>query len=170
MMRRYLNTDRDALLDRMRRMVGETFTIDDLVDERVSRATVEQVVAELARQGIVERIGWRRLRPRVRVRVYRLVAPPPPRERAQVEVIWQAMRIMRTFTVPDLARVTGASPDYIHRLISRLRSTHYLRNDGRLQPAGLPGSYQRYRLVRDPGPNVPSVLARTARGGRNGLD
>ncbi len=167
MKRRYHDSDRKALVDRLRRMVGQTFTIDDLVDERVSRATAEQVVAELAREGVVERIGWRRgTRPRARVRVYRVVSAPPQRPRAQVEVVWQAMRILRTFTVPDLARISGASPDYIHRLISRLRRARYVRRDGRLQPAGLPGSYQRYRLMRDPGPRPPAILA----GGTDDLD
>lgn len=69
--------------------------------------------------------------------------------------IWQAMRIMRRFTVPDLCRVIeGATIANVQSYVSRLFKDEYLRKLGQVR-RGHAGEYQGYQLVKDVGRTMP---------------
>lgn len=72
--------------------------------------------------------------------------------------IWQSMRILRRFTVPDLIRtVPGATVANVQSFVSRLFTAGILNKNGEVR-RGYAGEYQAYTLVIDSGPDVP-VLA-----------
>lgn len=68
--------------------------------------------------------------------------------------IWQAIRILRTFTAPKLCAVSGAKLDNVWTYMRRLAAHGYIIKDGNAV-MGRPGSAQRYRLVRNTGPDHP---------------
>ncbi|MFH1984150.1 MAG: hypothetical protein ABIL58_20105 [Pseudomonadota bacterium] len=72
--------------------------------------------------------------------------------------MWQTMRIMRRFAVPDLCRTSGASPSNAAKFIARLAGHGYLAANGNYA-GGRPGEYQAWRLVRDVGPDYPTVCS-----------
>lgn len=82
-----------------------------------------------------------------------------PKNRPSVrQKIWQSMRILRRFTIPDLCRtVPGATIANVQSFVSRLFTNEILRKQG-IVKRGIPGEYQVYVLVNDSGPQIP-VLA-----------
>lgn len=72
--------------------------------------------------------------------------------------IWNSMRILRTFTRPDLVATAEASPDNVKKYVSGLREAGYLALAGQHQ-SGQAGSYQQFRLVRNTGPVAPRLSA-----------
>lgn len=68
---------------------------------------------------------------------------------------WQAMRIMRTFTVTEVMAACEyeGSCRSVHAYLSVLRRTGYVTRTPEAAP------YQ-YRLIRDSGPHCPSVIHR----------
>jgi hypothetical protein len=68
--------------------------------------------------------------------------------------IWQAMRILRTFTVPALCATAGAGPANVRDYVQALIAAGYLR------PAGKQDRRRVYRLTRNTGPYAPRLCAR----------
>lgn len=74
--------------------------------------------------------------------------------------IWQSMRVLRRFTVPDLAATAEVSEDRAREFVRWLHRIGYLRQ---LRHAtGNPGGHALYQLVRDTGPKPVRV-------GRDGI-
>lgn len=78
-----------------------------------------------------------------------------PRANAMRRKVWQSMRILRRFTIPDLCRTSGASLTNTRKFIRRLAAHGYVAKQGRFI-GGRPGEYQAWRLVRDIGPDYPT--------------
>lgn len=76
--------------------------------------------------------------------------------------IWQSMRVLKHFTVPDLCRTAVARESNAKKFISRLAAHGYIALS---RPAanGYAGSYNQWRLVRDTGPFHPTVCDRCGR-------
>lgn len=82
-----------------------------------------------------------------------------PRVGAVRGKIWQSMRILKRFTVPDLCRTSGASNSNTRKFVRSLLAHGYLA----ILPgyvSGRPGVYQAYRLVTDCGPFYPTRCER----------
>jgi hypothetical protein len=72
--------------------------------------------------------------------------------------IWQAMRIIRHFTIPDLCRaVDGATVANVQSFVSRLFKEGYVSKLGTVR-RGHAGEYQGYQLTNDIGPTMPVFL------------
>jgi len=73
---------------------------------------------------------------------------------------WQSMRILRTFTLPDLMRTTGEKKsDNIRKLAGQLAVHGYLSvADDWVR--GEKGSYKRWSIRVNPGPLLPVVCKR----------
>ncbi len=72
--------------------------------------------------------------------------------------IWQAMRILKQFAIPDLCRtVEGATEANVQSFVSRLHKEGYVVKIGRHR-RGHAGEYQGYRLVKDIGATMPVFL------------
>ncbi len=78
-------------------------------------------------------------------------AKPKPGMRRK---IWQSMRIMRRFTIPDLCRTTGAKRNNTKKFIWALAEHGYVAPFGNYV-SGRPGIFKPWRLVRDIGPDYP---------------
>ncbi|MDW7643412.1 MAG: hypothetical protein SCI25_00045 [Desulfuromonadales bacterium] len=71
--------------------------------------------------------------------------------------VWQSMRIMRRFSIPDLCRtVPGAAYGNVRKFVSGLEKHGVIAKHGRYI-GGRAGEYQIYRLVKDDGPEYPTV-------------
>lgn len=68
--------------------------------------------------------------------------------------VWQSMRIMRQFTIPDLVRTTGTTRSNIRKYLWALIRHGFVRH-GSDNVRGRTGSYMSYMLVRNPGPDHP---------------
>jgi len=130
---------------------ASTSTVD-----RTIRLLVEEGAAEFAgylpRQG---RVGhplrtWRLL-PHALAETPRCVRPIARQQ------IWTAMRIRLTFTMADLKAQVDTHESNIKEMCSQLVKLGILKEAGRNQPTGQPGSWKVYRLVRDPGPVLPDL-------------
>lgn len=75
---------------------------------------------------------------------------------------WHSMRIMRAFTLPDLARTADIGLNNAARYVAALVRHGYVRADMRWR-GGRPGDYRIYTLIRDTGP--PHPLACSVCGG-----
>jgi len=69
--------------------------------------------------------------------------------------VWQSMRIMRTFTMPDLAATADASYDNVKKYVRGLEIAGIVRMVRR--PTGRMGGHAVYHLVRDIGPHAPRL-------------
>ena len=69
--------------------------------------------------------------------------------------IWQSMRVLRRFTIPDLCRTSGAKGDNVIKFLHALQKHGYAAPFGKYIGGGRPGEYKGWRLVRDIGPNYP---------------
>ena len=85
-----------------------------------------------------------------------------PRRTAVRRKVWQSMRILRRFTIPDLCRTSGASSSNIRKFIRRLAEHGYVAIQ---EPnvSGRTGSYHGWRLVKDTGPDYPMKCERCGR-------
>jgi len=82
-----------------------------------------------------------------------------PRQGAVRRKIWQSMRILRRFTIPDLCRTASASHGNVKKFVRSLTVHGYVAKFG-TYVSGRKGSYQQFRLVRDIGPDYPTVCDR----------
>lgn len=88
-------------------------------------------------------------RPNARTRVFH--RQPRARDR-----IWQAMRILRSFTVADLVATAEAGRENARRYVVGLRNAGYVVM-ARPKRNGHRGGHALYRLVRDTGPHAPRL-------------
>ena len=80
------------------------------------------------------------------------------RRRSIRQRIWNAMRIMRRFTIPDLCRIVeGATEANVQSYVSRLYKEGFVGKIGQHR-RGYTGEYQGYQLVNDIGPTMPVFL------------
>ncbi len=72
--------------------------------------------------------------------------------------IWQSMRVLRRFTLPDLVATTGASRENAKKYVRGLVRAGYLRC---LSPyaRGRKGGHAVWMLARDTGPHAPRLQA-----------
>lgn len=71
--------------------------------------------------------------------------------------IWRSIRIMRAFTIPGLMRtVPGASEHNIRSFLIRLNRHGVIAKNTAIR-GGRPGEFQQFRLVKDVGPEYPTV-------------
>ncbi len=70
--------------------------------------------------------------------------------------IWQSMRVLRQFSLPDLVATAESGYANTRRYVRGLVNSGYLRL---VQPvaSGRRGGYAVYRLVRDTGPHAPRL-------------
>ncbi|WP_419657725.1 hypothetical protein Dvar_68500 [Desulfosarcina variabilis str. Montpellier] len=85
-----------------------------------------------------------------------------PRRTAVRMKVWQSMRIMGRFTIPDLCRTSGASSSNVRKFIHRLVEHGYVAMH---QPnvSGQTGSYHCWRLVKNIGREYPMKCERCGR-------
>jgi hypothetical protein len=82
-----------------------------------------------------------------------------PRQGALRNKIWTSIRILRRFTIIDLARTTGASRGNVRKFIKRLEVHGYVvQATGYV--GGRVGEYRGLRLVKDVGPQYPTRCER----------
>lgn len=143
----------------------------------IARDQVGQAAALLIRRGLLERVetGCFRLTDagRTAVRKGEVVATGvtgprralkrPPRVSLRQRA-WNAMKILRSFTVPGLMTAAanasdGDAEENLRRYCAKLRQAGYLRLAPRREPGTAPGSngFAIYTLVRDTGPLAPVV-------------
>jgi hypothetical protein len=77
-----------------------------------------------------------------------------PRKGAARQRIWQSMRILRRFTIPDLCKTASARPNNVKKFVRSLTIHGYVAKYGKYT-SGRKGSYQQFRLVRDIGHSYP---------------
>ena len=84
--------------------------------------------------------------------------------------IWQSMRVMRRFTVPDLCRTSGANLDNVQKFVRNLLASWLYRKDrhlcqrpGRILPE-LPYRHRYGAAVRDPLPLLQAILGKPLHG------
>jgi hypothetical protein len=82
-----------------------------------------------------------------------------PRQRTVRRKIWQSMRILLRFTIPDLCRTACASQSNVKKFVRNLTIHGYVAKHGDYV-SGRKGSYQEFRLVRNIGPDYPTVCDR----------
>ncbi len=71
--------------------------------------------------------------------------------------MWQSMRIMKRFTVPDILRtVPGATKSNARKFFIRLEQAGIIKKVGSYV-SGRTGEYQGYALIQDTGPVMPSL-------------
>jgi hypothetical protein len=75
--------------------------------------------------------------------------------------VWRSMRSLGRFTAPDLCRASGpgAKINNVRKFIRRLAVHGYVAKHGDYE-SGHAGVYQGWRLVRDTGPEYPTVCDR----------
>lgn len=82
------------------------------------------------------------------------------RTKATRRKMWNSIRIIRRFTLPDICRtVEAAQYANVRKFVSSLERHGYVAKDGRYR-GGRPGEYQTYRLVIDAGPEYPTICSR----------
>lgn len=72
--------------------------------------------------------------------------------------IWQSMRILRSFTLPDLARTADVKIDNAKKFTAALTIHGYLRVVA--ENTGMNGGYKRWVLICNQGPDHPLVCSR----------
>ncbi|WP_155890755.1 hypothetical protein [Desulfuromonas sp. TF] len=82
------------------------------------------------------------------------------RTKATRRKMWNSIRIIRRFTLPDICRtVEEAQYANVRKFVASLERHGYVAKDGRYR-GGRPGDFQTYRLVIDAGPEYPTVCGR----------
>lgn len=78
--------------------------------------------------------------------------------------VWQSIRILRRFTLPDIMRTIPGGVEYanVRKFVASLERHGYVRKTGRYT-GGRAGEYQLYSLVVDAGPEYPTVCAECGR-------
>lgn len=86
--------------------------------------------------------------------------PRPHNDRDALQRVWQAMRILRRFTIPQLQATAGENGQsvhyvHVHRYLAALRRCGYM---FLVRPyGGRPGEHAVFRLALDSGPLRPLV-------------
>lgn len=77
-----------------------------------------------------------------------------PRRGAARHKIWQSMRILRRFTIPDLCKTARANENNVKKFVRSMTVHGYVAKQAGYV-SGRKGAYQTFRLVRDVGPDYP---------------
>lgn len=83
----------------------------------------------------------------------------PMRERQARQRIWQALRVMREFTVAEIIATAEASATNTRHYLRSLAKADYVLCV-RSRHSGYSGGHALWRLVRDTGPYAPRIGAR----------
>ncbi len=70
--------------------------------------------------------------------------------------IWTSMRVLRQFSLPDLAATADAEKDNVRKYITGLRKSGYLIIT-KAKREGSKHGHEVYRLVRNTGPKAPRL-------------
>lgn len=84
------------------------------------------------------------------------MVPTRPKAGCKRRNIWRSIRILRVFTVSDLCRTASVEYDNARKFVRNLNRHTYVAKHGE-HTRGRGGSFQSYRLVRDIGPEYPTV-------------
>lgn len=69
------------------------------------------------------------------------------------EKVWKTIRVLNTFTLSELATLTGSSYDNVKTHVGALRATGYIQVAGREKTRG---AWRKvYRLAKNTGPRAP---------------
>jgi hypothetical protein len=132
---------------------GAPFTMNDLADEMglstfADKAKVQgQQVASLVQSGELEQ---------TKPGVYRYTGKKPGQPNQQ-EIMWRVLRARKVVTVPDLVELAGATEDYAREFLRRLYKQAVIMEVAGPQGRGI---WIKYRLVDDPGPELPKNEAK----------
>jgi hypothetical protein len=139
-----------SLNDRVRQEAqncGGTFSYGDLGDKlglqsRADLDHVKRAVRNLVESGEIVRVrpGWFNWQGK---------NPGPPNQK---EVMWRVLRARRVVTVTDLQELAGASREYAQEFMGRLEKQGVVQ---RLSAPGGANHPDKFRLVDDPGPELP---------------
>lgn len=142
-----------TLRDRVRaaaRGYGGTFSYGDLGDKlglitRSDLSRVKCAVRDLLKSGEMVR---------VRPGMFNWQGKNPGLPNLK-EIMWRVLRARKVVTVPDLMELAGATEDYAGEFLRRLGKQGVIQ-----EIAGLRGIWVRFRLVDDPGPELPKDEAK----------
>jgi|GEM_PF-7089170 len=84
------------------------------------------------------------------------VTSTPMTERQARERVWRAMRMLRRFTIPDLAATAEAGANNVQHYLIALERADYVRVAAPRR-SGVKGGHAVYVLARDTGPHAPRV-------------
>jgi len=76
--------------------------------------------------------------------------------------VWQSMRSLGRFTIPDLCRTTGGTVNNVRKFVRSLVRHGYVAAQGD-RVSGRAGEYQGWRLVKNIGRDYPTVCERCGR-------
>jgi hypothetical protein len=129
---------------------GGTFSYADLGDKlgiqsRAGLESVKRAVRYLIESGEMVRVkpGW-----------FNWQWKKPGQPQIQ-EVMWRVLRARKAVTVPDLMELAGATKEYAGEFLRRLKKQGVIQELNRLD-----GIWVRFRLVDDPGPELPKNEAK----------
>lgn len=88
-------------------------------------------------------------------RVGQVKLAPMPAGRGR-QRMWQSMRVLRQFTIADLAATTETPPNSVSHYVRALRDAGYVRCVQPVQ-SGRTAGHACYALVRDSGPAAPRI-------------
>jgi len=74
----------------------------------------------------------------------------PYKAGAAKQKMWQSMRIMRFFTISDIAQTAEVSVEYATVFVNALRRAGYLKRQ-----VGSTGCYASHQLLKNTGPHAP---------------
>jgi hypothetical protein len=81
--------------------------------------------------------------------------PNKPQPHTARTKVWQSMRILRRFSIPELCRTSGARRNNVRKFLWTLERHGYVaRSGGHLK--GFAGNFQGWRLLIDCGPHYPT--------------
>lgn len=160
-------TGKDAVWQAVRETAPGEFTLRDLRRRVVAgNDLTRDYLRRLVAAGIVEQLSARTPRAGARFRLVRDLGVEPPRVTASgaiddmptdQERMWQAMKVLGTFRVPDLQASTGiASAPAVKSYVARLHCAGYL---AVVEPAVTGRRLASYRLLasRNTGPRPPAI-------------
>ncbi|MBN1495912.1 MAG: hypothetical protein JXA07_04030 [Spirochaetes bacterium] len=131
--------------------VGPATIARAAVDLNIPQRTVRKAIESLQARGEATRIGSG---------LYKYRQPEGARDSAVYETqrtMWRAMRISKTFTVWDVAQLSGASIDYAQRYVAFLAKGKYL------LPAGKDGQRPRWRIILKAPVDAPVMVSASNR-------
>lgn len=151
-----METARDRLLTAMRKL--QRFAIAQLVSEaRASYSNARRLTWELQREGAVRCESPKPNQHRNDSAIYVLEREPRPRPAKARERVWSAIRILKRFTIPELAATAEAGKSNVTHYVLGLKRNGYLRVF-RPRLSGAKAGSAIYVLVNDTGPIAPRAL------------
>jgi hypothetical protein len=133
------------------------FTIADLTAEaRTNYSNANRLTWELQRKGLVRCESPKANQRRKDTAIYVLEREPSPRPATAHQRIWAAMRILKQFTIPELAATAEAGKNNVEFYTLGLARDGYLRIV-RPRVPGVKAGSAIYALINDSGPVAPRV-------------